>query len=189
MVTDLDSSALGMRDRCPSGGRHRPLLLDIVRDDGDWGALSPVEPLVEHAVRAVARHVPPSGRSGCATLVLSSDERMRALNRTWRGRDQATNVLSFPAVPLPGAPAAATPFLGDIVLAGETLLREAAEQGIEPSHHFQHLLVHGILHLLGYDHETDAQAQIMEGLEIGILASLGIASPYADEEGKRAPRS
>ncbi len=90
-----------------------------------------------------------------------------------------TNVLSFPAGP--GIPIDDDDprFLGDVVLALETLQREAAEQGIPVEHHMQHLVVHGLLHLFGYDHTTDEEAQVMEGLEVGILGRLGIADPYA----------
>jgi probable rRNA maturation factor len=112
-----------------------------------------------------------------ACIALSSDEHVRALNRTYRGKDKPTNVLSFPA---------AQPIdddgpiqLGDIILAVETVEREADEQGVAPRDHLSHLVVHGLLHLLGFDHETVAEAEEMEGLETAILARLGIADPYA----------
>ena len=113
-----------------------------------------------------------------AAVALSSDARVRVFNRDYRGKDKPTNVLSFPAGfghVSPGEPR----HIGDIALAAETLLREAAEQGKQPRDHLQHLLVHGLLHLLGYDHETEAQAAEMEALEVEILAALGIADPYA----------
>jgi probable rRNA maturation factor len=113
--------------------------------------------------------------------VLADDASLRALNRSYRGKDAATNVLSFPFQPAPGG--CAVRHLGDVVLAAETVRKEAAEQGIPPAHHLQHLVVHGLLHLLGFDHDTDARAEAMERLEAQILVTLGIADPYAVAEG------
>jgi probable rRNA maturation factor len=108
-------------------------------------------------------------------LVLSNDENQQALNKKWRQQDRPTNVLSFPQItpflPLSG-------ILGDIVLARETLVREAIELEIVFEHHYVHLVVHGFLHILGYDHQTDTEAFQMESLETQILADLGIADPY-----------
>ena len=114
-------------------------------------------------------------------MLLTDDAPIRDLNRTWRGKDKPTNVLSFPAPPQPGACRRRAP-LGDIVLAYETLVREScgASRSRSP-HHFAHLVVHGILHLLGQDHETgEAEADAMEALEVAALATLGIADPYRD---------
>ncbi len=114
------------------------------------------------------------------TVLLADDATVQALNRTWRGKDKPTNVLSFPAADQPLPPGAPQP-LGDVVLAYDTLLRESAEQSKPLSHHLAHLLVHGTLHLLGQDHETgEAQADAMEALEVAVLATLGIPDPYAD---------
>jgi probable rRNA maturation factor len=99
----------------------------------------------------------------------------RALNRNYRKRDHATNVLSFAADMPPGSK---VPLLGDLVICAEVLAREAAEQGKQLRDHYAHMTVHGTLHLLGYDHEADADAERMEALERKILASLGIADPY-----------
>jgi probable rRNA maturation factor len=101
---------------------------------------------------------------------------MRDLNRTWRGKDAATNVLSFPS-----GEVATTGFLGDVVLAHETVREEARENNIALPDHASHLVVHGVLHLLGFDHEEDAAAERMETLERRVLASLGVADPYAAE--------
>jgi probable rRNA maturation factor len=116
---------------------------------------------------------------------LKEAERARAeiqnlrLNAAYRGKDNPTNVLSFPA---PAGMAADGPrALGDVVLALETLLDEAAAAGIPPAHHFQHLLIHGLLHLSGYDHEADAEAERMEALETALLARLGVPDPYAPD--------
>jgi len=107
--------------------------------------------------------------AGELCLVLADDALLRRLNRKFRGRDKATNVLSFP-----GAPTA----LGDIVLALETVMAEAEAQHKTPAHHAAHLVVHGTLHLKGYDHETPGKARRMERLEREILAGLGIPDPY-----------
>ena len=104
---------------------------------------------------------------------------MRALNLRWRGVDKPTNVLSFPAAP-PGR-SAEPGTLGDIALAYETLAREAEELGVPLADHYRHLVAHGFLHLIGYDHETDEEAERMEALETRIMARLGAADPYARE--------
>lgn len=111
------------------------------------------------------------------SIVLTDDAEQRALNRDWRGVDRPTNVLSFPQIE-PFSPVAG--ILGDITLARQTLEREAAELGKSLEDHFTHLVIHGFLHILGYDHVEEADALVMEGLETQILASLGIADPYAD---------
>ncbi|MGE0425160.1 MAG: rRNA maturation RNase YbeY [Reyranellaceae bacterium] len=104
-------------------------------------------------------------------IALDSDAAVRRLNRTYRGKDKPTNVLSF---------SGDKPFLGDIVLARQTVLREAREQGKRPADHLTHLVMHGTLHLLGYDHERgERQARRMEWLETRLLAAMGIADPYA----------
>lgn len=99
-----------------------------------------------------------------------------ALNRQYRGRDYATNVLSFPVEPPPGV---RLPLIGDLAICAPVVLREAAEQGKSARAHWAHLTVHGVLHLLGYDHIVDADAEVMEALERRVLAGLGIADPYA----------
>ena len=111
------------------------------------------------------------------SLVFTDDAHIRQLNAAWRHKDKSTNVLSFPLVAVePGAPL--PPMLGDIVLACETVGREAEAEGKPFEHHLAHLIVHGFLHLLGYDHETDREAGEMEGIERRILAALAIPDPY-----------
>ncbi len=118
-----------------------------------------------------------SGRSELS-VVFSDDAAIRKLNAGWRGKDRPTNVLSFPAFPTSrGGPL--PPMLGDIVLAAETVKREAALEGKPIENHITHLVVHGLLHLLGYDHETDAEAEEMEAVERAALARLAIPDPYA----------
>jgi probable rRNA maturation factor len=113
------------------------------------------------------------------SLCLADDARLRALNHRWRGVDKPTNVLSFPS---PSLDRLAEPItLGDIALAYETLAREAGELGVPLADHYRHLVAHGFLHLIGYDHGTDKEAERMEALETRIMARLGAADPYARE--------
>jgi probable rRNA maturation factor len=111
------------------------------------------------------------------SLCLADDARLHTLNSRWRGIDKPTNVLSFPSAAPDGLGAA--PTLGDIALAFETLEREAEDLGVPLADHYRHLVAHGFLHLIGYDHETDKAAERMEALETRILARLGVADPYA----------
>lgn len=114
------------------------------------------------------------------SVLLADDGRVRELNRDWRGKDSPTNVLSFPAWE-PGTqlpPEGPLP-LGDVAVALETVLREAAAEGKTPEAHLAHLVVHGTLHLLGHDHEVEDEAERMEALEVRALEALGIADPYA----------
>ena len=126
---------------------------------------------VEAALHGAKRRKP----AELAIRIVGTDEG-RALNRDYRGKDYATNVLSFPAELPPGV---VLPLLGDLAICAPVVLREAAEQGKAPRDHWAHLTVHGMLHLLGYDHIEDGEAEAMETLETRILASLGIADPYA----------
>ena len=140
-----------------------------------------VREVVEAALAAASPHLGPAG----IAVILTDDEAVRLLNRDWRGKDQPTNVLSFPAAGLgpgerPAPVLAGMPLeLGDIVLAHETCRREAEAQGKLLLHHLDHLLVHGVLHLLGHDHQDEEEAGRMERLEIAILARRGILDPYA----------
>lgn len=157
------------------------LQLDLVEDADDWQQLAPVEAILASVAQALATHrALRSHLPAMATVALSSDAAVRELNRQWRNMDKPTNVLSFPA----GAgPAGHGPrFLGDIVLAAETVAREAGELGKPVADHVQHLVVHGVLHLAGYDHEVADDAEVMEALEREILANLGVADPYADSD-------
>jgi probable rRNA maturation factor len=155
---------------------------------GAWFTACPdADSLAEAAACAVLAAEPPgvADRPVLVGIVLTDDSEQRALNRAYRGKDSSTNVLSFaiadPNEPVPpGAPTGAPILLGDVVLAYETVAREAAEQHKTLPDHLSHLVVHGVLHLIGFDHESDAEAAIMEAREIEILATLGVPAPYAD---------
>ena len=156
--------------------------IDVAVEDARWNDVVPdLEAFVIRAVEAGLAIAPDSPKEAVeVSVLLTTDAAVQALNRTWRGQDKPTNVLSFPAPPQPPHAGMARP-LGDVVLAYDTMLRESAEQSKPLSHHLAHLLVHGTLHLLGQDHETgDADAEAMEALEIAALATLGTPDPYAD---------
>lgn len=151
-------------------------MIDIEIEDEAWLVAAPnAEDLVEDAAAAALTEIDFGG--GAVTILLTDDDSVRELNARFRGKDYATNVLSFPAPQNPEG------LLGDIALAYGVCTREAAEQGKPLAHHLQHLVAHGVLHLVGYDHETDAEAEQMEGLERVILAGLGVPDPYAAEQG------
>lgn len=174
-----------MSDPCDSSRSQAQICVDVEQHAGDWAWLGAWEDVIAHASEHVAAAAVPPGVQLAAALALADDAVVRSLNRDWRRQDKPTNVLSFPAPKPPRDFDGPTP-IGDIVIAEETLLDEARTAGIEPAHHFQHLLVHGLLHLLGHDHEDDEEAAAMEALETRILAALGIPDPYADTEPVRA---
>ncbi len=172
--------------RSRADARPMPLTIDLAIDHEAWTeAVGDLESLAERAVAAAWRAARESdGAAGAAgvpegaelSLLLCGDDTIRIRNRQWRGKDKPTNVLSFPA------PAAMRHHaLGDIAVAYETCAREAAERGVPLADHLAHLIVHGMFHLLDYDHGDDAEAERMEGLEARALASLGLASPFADD--------
>ncbi|MCO5064121.1 MAG: rRNA maturation RNase YbeY [Rhizobiaceae bacterium] len=161
----------------PSGEPH--ISIDIGVEAGDWPPLAELEAVCRRACDAaqaeLRREIPPSGTE--VSILFTDDRHIRTLNAQWRGKDKATNVLSFPAFP-PRRDGALPPLLGDIVLAWETVRREAEEEAKPFENHLLHLVVHGFLHLIGYDHETDEEAEEMEGLERRTLARLAIPDPY-----------
>lgn len=173
----------------PASSRHRTrplraptLTLDIAGDERTWTSLDhrTATRAARRVASTIAAHVELPGPRVSATLLLSSDARVKSLNRQWRGIAKPTNVLSFPSPPLPTPTRrGAALYIGDVVLAEETLAREATELGIPLGDHYRHLVLHGLLHLLGYDHETEEEAQEMEALETRLLATLGVADPYA----------
>lgn len=161
--------------------------LDIAIE-ADWPAATGWEELTERAAAALAQVAPELANPRLSVSVLFADDgEVHELNREWRGKDKPTNVLSFPMLErddlLALSPAGPPEMLGDIALALETCTREAAEKGLSLEHHAAHLIVHGLLHLAGHDHEISPQdARVMEELEIKALALLGIADPYGDHE-------
>lgn len=169
-------AASGARRSEPDIASPPGLHLDIVHDAGDWGAFSEIDGELKKAAAALERHPATRITSSRACVALSSAEIVRRLNREFRGHDKPTNVLSFPAARMRAGDAPRQ--LGDVVVAAEVVVAEAAEAGIPPMHHLQHLLVHGLLHLLGYTHETDPEAVEMERLEAEILGRIGVSNPY-----------
>jgi probable rRNA maturation factor len=147
-------------------------LIEVEIEEAAWIAARPdVEALVLAAAEAALAQEGAVGEG--VSLLLTGDRQVRDLNRRFRGQDRPTNVLAFPAPQNPER------FLGDVALAYGVCIREAEDQRKPLAHHLQHLVAHGVLHLLGYDHVSDAQAQAMEGLERALLAGLGIPDPYA----------
>ncbi|WP_428153649.1 rRNA maturation RNase YbeY [Brevundimonas sp.] len=147
-------------------------MIEIEVEAEAWtGALPETEAIVERAAQAALGAI-----EGDIVVLLTDDESVRELNARFRDKDRPTNVLSFPA------PDNAAPHLGDIVLAYGVCATEAEAQGKTLADHLSHLVVHGVLHLLGRDHEDDGEAEEMEAEERDILAQIGIADPYASEQ-------
>jgi probable rRNA maturation factor len=183
-MTSAGSAPRGKRStesRSPVSG----LEIDILREAGDWDSAA------DEIVRRAAEHAYVVARGGEAAelcIVLADDALVATLNKTYRGKEGPTNVLSFPAAEMPGATgpepllSGETPLLGDVVLAQETIAREAEQQQKSFTSHLSHLVVHGVLHLLGHDHLDDLEAEEMEAMERDILEDLGIADPYAADD-------
>lgn len=152
--------------------------LDIMIEAGEWSRLEGAEALAQRAAEAAVTVAEETDEDFEVSVMLTDDARIRELNRAWRHKDKPTNVLSFPAPEQPGA--GGPRHLGDIALAYGTLVRESEEESKALADHFAHLIVHGVLHLLGYDHEDEEEAEAMEALEVKALATLGIADPYRD---------
>ena len=151
---------------------RKPASISVVVEDRRWQQDAALLRLIRRASR-LALHK----EAGAAlTILLADDARLRALNASFRDKDKATNVLSFPSAP------SDAPYLGDVALAYGVTEREALAQGKSVAAHAAHLVVHGILHLTGHDHEKAKDARVMETLETGILARLGIADPYAPRD-------
>jgi len=147
--------------------------LDISIDDRDWDTVPNLRKLARNAISATLKE-----NSVSLSLLFTSDAKILEINRQWRGNAAATNVLSFPVSAETPVPKGEPRPLGDIVLAFGTVSREAGQQKKPIAHHITHLIVHGVLHLLGYDHENDDDAEAMEAREIAVLAGLGMENPY-----------
>jgi probable rRNA maturation factor len=157
-------------------------MTEILVVAGCWRNEPGAEAVVQRAIAAAAEAIDDDVADAELAVMLTDDLGIRTLNANWRGIDKPTNVLSFPALQ-PEAPRKADDpplMLGDIAIAYETMCKEASDEQKPFDHHLSHLAVHGFLHLIGYDHETDADADAMEALEQAILAQLGIPDPYAE---------
>ncbi|MHC5306427.1 rRNA maturation RNase YbeY [Bartonella sp. LJL80] len=151
---------------------------DIAIASEGWAEQHVLQSIVEAALTATLKRLGLEDLESELSLVFTNDDEIRRINAEWRRIDKATNVLSFPAFPVKAGDKAG-PMLGDIIVACETVTREADEENKRFEDHLSHLLVHGLLHLMGYDHENDEDAEQMEQLEREILHSLAIADPYA----------
>ena len=150
-------------------------MIDVEIDDPAWtDALPDAIDITRQAAEAALVAALPA-LEGNVVIMLANDATVRSLNSRFRGKPEATNVLSFPATPNP------EDHLGDITLAFGVCSAEARDQGKSLADHLRHLTAHGVLHLLGYDHQIDSEAEAMEALERRILAGLGVADPYAGE--------
>ena len=151
-----------------------------------WNAEAEAEAVIFRAIAAAAGMVDADTGDAELAIMLTDDAGIRTLNQNWRGIDKATNVLSFPAIQPPSGhepdDTDAPRMLGDIAIAYQTTHREADEEQKTFANHLSHLAVHGFLHLVGYDHEKDGEAEAMEALERDILATIGIPDPYADQD-------
>ncbi|OYW60791.1 MAG: rRNA maturation RNase YbeY [Rhizobiales bacterium 17-65-6] len=161
------------------GARSPSLEIDILVEADGWAALPDAEALVRRAVSAALAEGAEleEGATFEVSVTLTDDARIRRINKDWRDKDKPTNVLSFPAAEVPDG---VTPVpLGDIIVAFETVAAEALDEDKALADHFTHLIVHGTLHLVGFDHEDEEEAEEMEDTERHILAGLGISDPYA----------
>jgi probable rRNA maturation factor len=162
-----------------AAGRRSPKVhIDIRIEAGDWPAARRLRALAEQTIQAAVAsglEVPPRAE---VSLLFTDDAQMKKLNAGWRHTDKSTNVLSFLQSPMPSKDHGFRPFLGDIALALETIRRESDERGLKFEDHLTHLVLHGFLHLLGFDHAKDDEADRMEGLETAVLGGLGIKDPH-----------
>jgi probable rRNA maturation factor len=167
----------------PSDGSPPMPAIDVLTESRAWDALPDGADIVRRAIAAAAGHLAWERHGTDVVVLLCDDATIASLNAQWRGIARPTNVLSFPAPPWMQDAPDAEASLGDIAIAYETVAREAEEQGKTVHGHFSHLVVHGFLHLLGYDHQNEDEAERMERLERDILARIGISDPYASSEG------
>ena len=151
----------------------RQMNISIAIEAGDWQSVVDLE-ILTHVAIAAALEI---DEKRSIDVLYTDDSSIQVINQKWRGKDGPTNILSFPAAPQP-VPAGEVAHLGDLVLGWQTIVREASEAGKPLNHHITHLVIHGTLHLLGFDHETDAEAALMEAREIAILAGMGLGNPY-----------
>jgi probable rRNA maturation factor len=201
-ISERAAALVGTRER------DMNLTVSVIRSSDGWDVLErdisqPLDGAVEASARAAIagaiesgiidpdKDLPAGNAEAELSVVLADDDFVQGLNRQFRGQDKPTNVLSFPAESFEAGEAEGEPApLGDVIIARQTLLREAEAEGKAPLDHLRHLIVHGTLHLLGFDHDDDDEAECMEAVERLALASLGVADPYAvdchDQTSKQA---
>lgn len=154
--------------------------ISVIVNDPGWNVLADYGEAIESACHAACQAANVADRNFEVSIVLGSNAQIADLNRVWRGKTGPTNVLSFPATLPRSNPADAIPPLGDIILAFGVVADEARQQSKTLHAHFSHLVVHGLLHLLGYDHQDDRAAELMEAIEATALQSIGVADPYKE---------
>jgi probable rRNA maturation factor len=170
-----------MKAASPMKAASATAQIDIAVESPSWDVAGDLEPMISAAIQAGLSESGIAIMPGAEiSIMLCDDALIRTVNKQWRGIDEPTNVLSFPAVP--PARLKSSPMLGDIVIAFETVAREAQAEDKPFADHIAHLTIHGLLHLLGFDHETTHDAEIMEACEVRALARLGLADPYANGE-------
>jgi len=153
------------------------MIVSIAVEEPGWRQIPALDELTQDAVNATLANARAAHENFETAFLFTNDDAVAGLNSKWRGKPSPTNVLSFPAKNAPVAQGESRP-LGDVVLAWGVVSREAASQGKTLPHHAAHLIVHGLLHLLGHDHETDEEAAVMQQLETQIMKDLGFPDPY-----------
>lgn len=166
-----------------SDSEHPRTCADISIEDGRWLSIAGFSELIPSLVAGTLNAIELAPEAHTVSIALLSDDEIRSLNKAFRGKDAPTNVLSFPSPPIANflKNGADPVFLGDVALAYETVTKEALEQEKPALHHAAHLVVHGVLHLAGFDHGAGAGAERMESAERLILAKFGVPDPYGDE--------
>jgi probable rRNA maturation factor len=181
--TTIETAASSAKDASSGEGEPSRTCTDIVIEDERWASITGLEDLIPNLAAETFRAARLSPENHSVSIALLSDAEVRGLNKAFRGKDAPTNVLSFPssasahARSREGEPL----FLGDVALAYETVVSEASAQGKTVVQHAAHLVVHGVLHLAGFDHDGDADAERMEAAEGAVLARFGIPDPYRDD--------
>jgi probable rRNA maturation factor len=179
----LETAASSAKDASSGEGEPSRTCTDIVIEDERWASVTGLEDLIPNLAAEAFRAARLSPENHSVSIALLSDAEVRGLNKAFRGKDAPTNVLSFPSsASAHGRSREGEPhFLGDVALAYETVVSEASAQGKTVIQHAAHLVVHGVLHLAGFDHDGDADAERMEAAEGAVLARFGIPDPYRDD--------
>jgi probable rRNA maturation factor len=190
VITDMNASndtEAAQKDGSSAESEPSRMCADITVEDDRWMSVAGLQELIPSLVAETVSAAKLSAESACVSVALLSDAEVRALNKAFRGKDAPTNVLSFPSAP-PGYARKGEPiFLGDVALAYETVVSEAETQKKSALQHAAHLVVHGVLHLAGFDHGGEEEAERMEEAERAILAKFGVPDPYGDDELSLAP--